>query len=154
MHWGHTYLLFRGSEERRLIAIGALRWEETSWGPQNWVSCVLMSVVLCWGSKRRYNETAGLQLLVQLLRLPVDLRMVSGGEANGNSQEGAESLPELRPNLRPLSVSTSLWRPRRQKMWCNMTSAFALAKGNVGRGMKWTILENLSTTVRTVTSPS
>ena len=71
----------------------------------------------------------------------------------GHSQEGAESLPELTPKLRPLSVSTSLWRTQRQKMRCNMTSAVALAKGNVGRGMKWTISENLSTTVRTVTLP-
>lgn len=36
----------------------------------------------------------------------------------------------------------------------NITLAVSLAEGNLGRGIEWTILENLSTTMRTVVLPS
>ena len=57
-------------------------------------------------------------------------------------------------NCGPRSDTTSLGKPCMRNTWDSTASAVPLAEGNLGIGIKCTILENLSTTVKTVVLPS
>lgn len=70
--------------------------------------------------------------------------VIARWQADFSSQKPANLFPDTR----------SLGNPCRQKMWNNITSTVFLVERNLGRGMKYAILDNLHTTVNTVVLPS
>ena len=63
------------------------------------------------------------------------------------------SLQNRDTNWGPRSETMYLGKPWILKTWSIMTSAASLADGSLGRAINLTILENLSTNVRTVVLP-
>lgn len=65
-----------------------------------------------------------------------------------------KAVQNLATNSGPQSEKMILGNPWIQNTLCSITSAVSLAEGNLDRGMKWAILENLTITVSIVVFPS
>ena len=105
-----------------------------------------------WTLGHQAPET-GLQFLIKSLRLSIRLGMVAGREAGRGPDEAAKLPPETGDKLRAPVRHDVPGKSVETKTWCNKTSAVSLADGGLGKAIKCVILENLSTTVRTVVLP-